>query len=693
MYLTRWRADLVTPGQAAKLSAEAGLPAEFAAAYAAYEWLKHNHVQFVGKIDFDDMLVMACQTLVSNPRLLSEVQNRWKVVLVDEAQDLNQAQSLLFGLIAGYYDPTTQQPWPDGRMTADTFAFVGDDAQAIYGFRGADVELFIDKSDKVGGDFKTKEIATNYRSGKAIVDAAGQLIKHNTKQIPMECKANEARKGMGFIHAVHVKDHEAGAAMVAEEIKDLVSSGTENLGEPKGVPTFGIGVRTNAEAYDFAAEMLKRGLPFKSKVNFFNDKTTNAILNWMVIAADPDNKTAVNEAILEAHDAPKFYLDKVFNQRLQELARGQNYLTFLENGGWRDIYQGRLAWKNEKNVLPYTKALRTVADLRTSAGPKQILDVILNLKGLGVAGKPGLSMLDSLIEDAKDDPELLDTIREETEGEPGLEGQFTDDDVKALALAPIKPLIGLLEGYEDLGQAMIYIKKLQAANEKTDKGRKRGKDGEEDQEESVEPAVIIDTIHGWKGLEAKRMYVPMAKGTFPHAKSATPDALEAERRLGYVAITRGQDRVTILVPDVNHQGQPGGPSRFVGEACIVLEGDEEDPAVVPGAEPGAVLPSPGPGTTAAAFDLATAALNEAAVILGEGLASDDPGLAPAPEPEEHQEAPDDLLMTDAQEDAAEDGDEALSDQGGPEEEAAEEIAASAAEALAQSQALMAKLKR
>jgi superfamily I DNA/RNA helicase len=76
-------------------------------------------------------------------------------------------------------------------------------------------------------------------------------------------------------------------------------------------------------------------------------------------------------------------------------------------------------------------------------------------------------------------------------------------------------------------------------------------------------------------LETKHVFIPMAKGVFPHAKSTGEEELASERRLAYVAITRGQDNVTILCPATNHVGKQAGPSQFVGEACVPFQGQEK----------------------------------------------------------------------------------------------------------------------
>ena len=153
MYISNSKGRLISPSEAYELDPDSPFPA----VYGAYEWLKSpdGEPAYVGRSDFDDVLLNATKVLLNYPRARQEVQSRYKCVLVDESQDLNSSQHLFFGLIAGHMDPKTRKPRTDGKMTADTYAFIGDDFQAIYSFRGAEPNEFINLSDANGGDFKT----------------------------------------------------------------------------------------------------------------------------------------------------------------------------------------------------------------------------------------------------------------------------------------------------------------------------------------------------------------------------------------------------------------------------------------------------------------------------------------------------------------------------------------------------------
>lgn len=455
-------------------------------------------------------------------------------------------------------------------------------SNSIYEFRGATPEKFIEMSDLVpgGAGFTTKVLEVNFRSGAAIVDAANRLIAHNTKQIPMVCRAAE-RNGMGSINYVDVATHASGAAFAAERIQELTSGDNPQF----GVQDFGVAVRTNAEAFAFGVEMLKRGMPFRSRMSFFGDDTTKALVAWMRIA-DAASLREINQGVLEAHRTPRFGLDDVFGSQLQKQARGKNYYEYLVSGGWRNIYTGEQGWRNAKLVKPYVDALQRVQALKSTASPQEILDFILNMEGAPLpGGKPPQSTITSLIEKVKGSPDAMDLLVQEVDG-----GEVTEDSMRGLALAPVAPLMGLLEGYEDIGPAMKFIQKLQHANEK------KHKQDSPNASDYAEPAVVIDTVHGWKGLETKNLFIPMAKDVFPHVRSKESERdMASERRLAYVAITRGKESVTIIAPAESHTGKPAGPSEFVFEACIpsVTSLAEENPALAQemGKEPAVEVPA------------------------------------------------------------------------------------------------------
>ena len=554
----------VTPSQAWTNGVEGYLDPqdERVAVYGAYEWLKGptGETKFVNLGDMDDLLIDAVKALRGSSTVRRQVQSQFKVLLIDEAQDLNRIQHLMFGLMAGYLDPKTMKPWPDGHMTADTMALIGDDKQAIYEFRGADPEEFISKSNMVenGGDFQTKLLDTNFRSGEAIVQAANKLIAYNKRQVPMTCKANTDRNGQGRIISRHASSVNSAAVSVAEEIADIKESdATENF----KYKNFGVALRSNAEAYIYGLEMLKRNIPFKSNAQFFNDPNTKALIGWLTIVdkgLDGPVDT-IEDAIRDCVRAPVAMIGKATFERIETLATG-SWARWLVDGGWAKVYGAKA--KMTPSLEHFALNLEAVSKM--TGTPTEIVNQLLELRGLD-----GKTTKESMVENVMEDDKVLIELAAAAEG-----GIVTKEQIAEQALAPIQPLLSLVEGREDLGAAVAFIHKLKNVNSKI---------ASSDSEKEINrDAVTIGTMHSWKGLEVDTMYIPMVGGKFPRAssKEGAPDtpALASERRLAYVAITRAEQRAVILdIPGggkPSRSGVPGTPdfsSQFLKEACIEPE--------------------------------------------------------------------------------------------------------------------------
>lgn len=437
-------------------------------------------------------------------------------------------------------------------------------SNSIYEFRGAAPQEFVTLPEK---GFQLLKLTMNYRSGQSIVNAANRLIAYNEdRQIPMVCDANVDRKGMGEIRALETASHESSASFTADEIESSLQGGGMSPND------FGIMVRNNAEADAFALALMARGIPFRCKRDFFNAPAIKSMLAWMMInVGTPDD--AVNDAVTQAHMTPGFFLDREFAGGLaRECPRGQNYLQFLLDDG--RPYTGQNSWRNAKMVVPYANVLRSVADFEGDS--ESLVRFILDIEG------PKAKFITSLM-DQIDPDDLMDEA-------DSLD--ITEEQIREAALAPLQPLFQMARTFQDPAKFMAFVDKMQRANSKTRK---------DDETQPDEPAVMIGTVHSWKGLEVKHAYVSMAGGVFPHhsneEKEAEGDitAFDSERRLAYVAITRGEDSVTVLSPKTNYLGREAKPSRFISEACIgwvgetkaaPSDGTDEDPLRKQGSDRG-----------------------------------------------------------------------------------------------------------
>lgn len=437
-------------------------------------------------------------------------------------------------------------------------------SNSIYEFRGADPEEFISKSNMVenGGDFQTKLLDMNFRSGEAIVQAANNLIAKNKRQVPMICKANAEKNGQGRIASRRFNLVQDAAAFVAEEIQGLVDSSAAGVTAYKN---FGLALRSNAEAYMYGVEMLKKGIPFKSNARFFNDPNTKALIGWLSIAdkglnGPPD---AIEEAIRDCTKAPFSLLGAAFFTRLEERAVGSWAQWLVTDENWRRIYaSGGKAARYYDALEHFVANLEAVSKM--TGTPSEVIVQILELRGAD-----GVTTKQAMINNILEDDEVMAELAASSEG-----GSVTEEQISEQALAPIEPLLSLVKGRDDIGPAMVYIQKLKNVNAKVTSA--------DTDKEIDRDAVTIGTMHSWKGLEVPTMYIPMIGGKFPRTgkgdNGTAPEtpALASERRLAYVAITRAEQRAIIL--DIHGES---GSSQFLAEACILPERSQNEATAAP----------------------------------------------------------------------------------------------------------------
>ena len=535
MFIGRNKSSGTSPETALDAAEEETIP--LVAAYAAYEFLRNNDFGInPGALGFDDILIKFVRTLVTDPVVRKNVQSQFKVVIVDEAQDLNDVQHKMFGLIAGALDPETLEFRADGKMTADTYTMIGDDFQSIYAFRGSSPNTFVQNSDLKNGPFKTIMLTTNYRSARSIVEAGNAIIKHNTDQLPKICDVPKDKED-GAIIAIQTDTFENSCEFIAEDIVKSVKM------ENASYDSFGIGTRTNAEVDSILLSLIERGIPFKSKRNPFDSKLYRSLTSWLKLSdAASLTKSEINGIVENAYEGGPFMLDMEFKTSLRSMAKNENFYDYLLSG--RPVYEGRHAWRNATTVASYAKALKAIVDLGAqNPTTLDLLNAIMELQG-----PKGKTFGQVILKSKQDDD---DTVESE-------ESKETIESV-------ITPIYRLAKNIEDASSCVRYLNDIM----KTSKSLKI--------EEDPKPAVVVDTVHSWKGLECDSMYVMMQPNIFPHKRVETDEGLQEERRLAYVAVTRGRNQVKILMPDKNMRNEDifsNDPktkavmSPYASEACI-----------------------------------------------------------------------------------------------------------------------------
>lgn len=378
---------------------------------------------------------------------------------------------------------------------------VGDDSQSIYGFRGSRPDEFIKFTNGYKGA-KLINLATNYRSNADIVDTAQRLIKHNTMRLDSPVHAHKT--GDKSVFYSNYKNAGQEAEKIAEEIKTAIQEGYS-------YKDIAVLTRTNAQSKDIEDSMILNSFPYVvyGSVSFYERKVVKDICAYLRLAISPKD----NNAFKRIFNVPGRYLGKAFMNKLED-APSSSYMDVLS--------------KSEVELKNYERA-----------GVEDILIHTENLVEMNDRGASPTEMLNYILQDVGYEK----YIRENA-----------DDDEDDTAMDNVYTLEYALSKHKNVSEFLDFIDKM-TTEAKT----------------SVE-GVQIMSIHKSKGLEYPVVFIiGMSEGLFPHwrsiaavQKGTNPHAIEEERRLMYVAVTRAEDKAFISSID-SYNGKDMDESRFISE--------------------------------------------------------------------------------------------------------------------------------
>ncbi len=435
-----------------------------------------------GAMDFDDLLFKTNILLRDYPDVLYKYQHRFKYILVDEYQDTNFSQYLIIKKLAAVYQ---------------NVCVVGDDAQSIYAFRGANIQNILNfKNDYP--EVRTYKLEQNYRSTKNIVNAANSIIQNNKEQIKKNVFTdNESGSKIKVYKAP--TDNEEGK-LIANLIFDTqLSNQAKNQ-------DFAILYRTNAQSRAMEEALRRKNIPYKiyGGLSFYQRKEIKDLLSYFRLLINPKDEEALKRVInYPARGIGNTTVDRLSiaannnNVDLWTIASNLNqYNTGINSGAQTKISHFVEMINGFKTQLPYKNAYDLGNEVAATSGL---------LKELYADRTPeGISRYENI-------QELLNGLKEFTETENELEEDVTPR--------------GLTEFLQDV--ALL----TSADNEK-----------DEDKDK-----VTLMTIHSAKGLEFPYVFVVgMEENLFPSQMSLTSRVdLEEERRLFYVAITRAEKEAVL----------------------------------------------------------------------------------------------------------------------------------------------------
>ncbi|KKM82669.1 hypothetical protein LCGC14_1317220, partial [marine sediment metagenome] len=455
-----------------------------------------------GAMDFDDLLLRTNELLTRFPEVLAKYQNRFRYILVDEYQDTNHSQYLIVKALADRFQ---------------NICVVGDDAQSIYSFRGANISniLNFQRDYENVGMYRLEQ---NYRSTKNIVNAANSIIAKNKNQLEKVVWTDNDEGGQIKIHRSPT-DAEEGR-YVAGSIWD------HRMNEQLPNGQFAVLYRTNSQSRAIEDGLRKRDIPYRiyGGLSFYQRKEIKDVLSYLRLVINPKDEEALKRIInFPSRGIGQTTVDK---------------LTVAANHYKRSIFE----------VIENLDKI----DLRINSGTKRKLeDFTTMIKSFQIMNE-GVDAFTLAEHVAKKTGLLLEFKKD---GTP--EGIGKMENIEEL-LNGIKDFV---EGQKELADATGSISEfLEDVALATDLDKDTGDDDR----------VALMTIHLAKGLEFPYVYiVGMEEDLFPSAMSMnTRSELEEERRLFYVALTRAEKQAYLTYTQNRYRWGKlidAEPSRFLEE--------------------------------------------------------------------------------------------------------------------------------
>ena len=454
-------------------------------------------------MDFDDLLLKTNELLNKYPTVLAKYQQRFKFIHVDEYQDTNHSQYLIVKSLADKFE---------------NICVVGDDAQSIYGFRGANIENIL-SFQKDYPSASVYRLEQNYRSTQNIVNAANSVIKNNLNKLEKEVwTENEIGEKIEIKETI--SDSEEGR-YVASSIFDAKHNFQLNNNQ------FAVLYRTNAQSRSIEDALRRKNIPFQifGGLSFYQRKEIKDVLAYLRIIVNPNDEESLKRIInYPARGIGQTTLDKI------QIFSNQNNLTLFQLIEKINQYDLNINNGTKQKLLDFLNMIKHFQILNENNNALETLNEVLKRIGIvNLLRNDGTPESISRVENIE---ELLNGVQDFIDGQEDL----------------VESKITLADFLEDV--ALITDLDKNTNNE--------------------EPRVSLMTIHLAKGLEFPHVYiVGMEEDLFPSALSSTTRSdLEEERRLFYVALTRGMKKINLSYSKTRYRwGKLNDcePSRFIDE--------------------------------------------------------------------------------------------------------------------------------
>jgi ATP-dependent DNA helicase Rep len=489
--ISQWKNAFVTPDQAMQMADE-----ELVHASAKIYQLYQQTLKAYQAVDFDDLIRLPVELFQNHPEALAKWQRKLKYLLIDEYQDTNACQYHLVKLLTGV----------EGRFTA-----VGDDDQAIYAWRGADVENLRQLTE----DFprlKVIKLEQNYRSTVRILRAANSVIANNPKLFEKKLWSD---LGVGDpIQIVPAKDEDHEAEMV---IMKLLAHKFEHRTR---YMDYAILYRGNHQARVFEQQLRNQKIPYtvSGGQSFFDKAEIKDLISYLRLIANEDD----DPAFIRAATTPKKGIGNTTLERLGEHAAKQHISLF--EAAYEPGFQHTIGKAQLDDLLTFCSFIDRMQQRATKDPAGEVLMDLLTAIGY-----------ESFLYDSEEPRAAESKWKNVMDFVGWLSKKGTEEEKDLLQLIQTVALMSMLEG----------------------------------REEAEPDAVKLSTLHAAKGLEYGHVYlIGVEEGILPHRESMEGSKVEEERRLMYVGITRAQKSLTITYCKKRKRAgdwESCEPSRFLEE--------------------------------------------------------------------------------------------------------------------------------
>jgi DNA helicase-2/ATP-dependent DNA helicase PcrA len=476
-------------------------------------------------LDFDDLLLLPVQLLRQNDEIRRYWHRRFRHVLVDEYQDTNRTQyDLIKLLVADGSDPNRFGDW----QSRSVFV-VGDADQSIYSFRAADFKILMGFQEDFGdgqSDAATRtmvKLEENYRSTATILEAANALIAHNSERID---KVLRPTRGQGEpIHLSRCDDEIAEAEAAVHRMRMLEAAHPELRWGDMAVL-----YRTNAQSRAMEESLVRWGIPYLvvGGLRFYDRREIKDIVAYLRLLVNP----ADTVSLLRVLNVPRRGIGKTTIERLTDAA-GQLGVPLWEVVSDPEAVRS-LGGRSAKGLLQFGELIHDLQRRAQDVPPSELVQRVMEQSGY----------LAELIAEASDEAEdrrrnLQELVNASLQFQEENDEASLDDFLASAALA-----------------------------------------SDADSKDTNQDRVTLMTLHASKGLEFPVVFlVGMEQGLFPSYRSLDdPAALEEERRLCYVGVTRAKERLFLSHASERRlwggMREPAVPSQFLAEIpAELIQGD------------------------------------------------------------------------------------------------------------------------